>query len=90
MNDSMTLSGAGFTKPNNDQFSAYSFEKKHTSLTGIPSNSGLSGSTAAYPNKDSLKQSRKAKKIRNAYISESDIYNSMNNDNFGYRTSKPS
>ena len=50
----------------------------------------MSGSTAAYPRKDSMKYSKKAKKLRNAYISESDIHYSINNANLGMRTSKPS
>jgi hypothetical protein len=48
MGNSMTLSGAGPIKPMNEHYSNYSFDKKHGSL------SGLSGSTAANPRRNSI------------------------------------
>lgn len=51
INKNMTLSGAGPIKPSNDLYSLnystqYNFDQRHASLSGFPSNSAFSGSTA--------------------------------------------
>jgi len=81
INQNMTLSGAGPIKPPNDVFSLnystnYNFDQRHASLSGFPSNSAFSGSTAV-PRRNSITR-QKSKKIKNMYIAESNFSSAQN------------